>query len=173
MFDLVLRQACVDGHSRPVDLGIRDGTIAAMEPGLSHEGPQEDLAGRYAFPGFVETHIHLDKACILERCPVREGTLDEAISLTAQAKRAFTSEDVYARGQRVLDRAIVQGTTVLRSFVEVDPRAGMRAFEAVKVLKSDYAWAMDIEICAFAQEGLTQEMETYALLDREIGRAHV
>ena len=168
MFDLVLRHARVDGHSGPVDLGVRGGTIVAMEPDLPHDGPQEDLAGRYTFPGFVETHIHLDKACILDRCPVRQGTLAEAISLTAEAKRAFTTEDVYRRGQRVLEQAVLQGTTVLRTFVEVDPRAGMRSFEAVKALKSDYAWAMDIQICAFAQEGLTQEMETYALLDQAL-----
>lgn len=40
----------------------------------------------------------------------------------------------------------------------------MRSFEALKRVKQDYAFAIDIELCAFAQEGLTQEMETYELV---------
>ena len=30
----------------PVDIGIADGRIAALEPGLSADGPEQDLAGR-------------------------------------------------------------------------------------------------------------------------------
>jgi cytosine deaminase len=68
----------------------------------------------------------------------------------------------------VLERAILQGTTLLRTFVEVDPRAGFRSFEAIRQLKEDYRWAIDIEICAFAQEGLTQEPETETMLARAL-----
>jgi cytosine deaminase len=49
-------------------------------------------------PGFVETHIHLDKSRISHRCTIREGTLQQAIAETARAKAAFTEEDIVARG---------------------------------------------------------------------------
>ena len=55
----------------------------------------------------------------------------EAARETAAAKRGFTVEDVYARAQRVLEGAILHGTTRLRTFVEIDPRAGFRSFEAI------------------------------------------
>ena len=72
-------------------------------------------------------------------------------------KRDFTVEDVYARGAHVLERAIVHGTTRMRTHVEIDPRIALRGFEAVKALKRDYAWAIDLSICVFPQEGLTND----------------
>ena len=127
-----------------------------------------NAAGAFACGGFVESHIHLDKACILDRCSICEGTLAEAVRETARAKAAFTEADVYTRAARVVEQAILHGTMRMRSFVEVDPRAGMRSFEAIKRIRDDYAFAMDIEICAFAQEGLTNEPETLVLLDKAL-----
>lgn len=52
----------------------------------------------------------------------------------------------------------------MRAHVEVDPRAGLRSFAAMKRLKRDYAWAIDIQICAFVQEGLTNDPGAEELL---------
>ncbi|UXN68816.1 amidohydrolase family protein [Devosia neptuniae] len=164
-FDFVLRDCHIAPGQPLLDIGVAAGKIAAMAPGLPHEGPSESAGGRYVSAGLVETHIHLDKAGILGRCPICEGTLTEAVTLTAVAKAGFTEDDVYARARHVLEQAIVHGTTRLRTFVEIDPRAGTRSFRALRRLKADCAHLIDIEICAFAQEGLTQEMETLAMLD--------
>jgi len=40
----------------------------------------------------------------------------------------------------------------------------MRGFDAVVSLVRDYKWAIDIEICVFPQEGLTNYPETDELL---------
>ncbi|WP_118133652.1 amidohydrolase family protein [Oceanicella sp. SM1341] len=162
-FDLVISGARI-GAGPPVDIGIRAGRIAAIAPALPGEGPRAGAGGAFAFAGFVESHIHLDKACILERCPVCEGTLAEAISGTAAAKAAFTEADVAARADRVLEMAVLQGTTRMRSFVEVDPRAGLRSFAALTARKAAWGQAIDLELCAFAQEGLTNEPATLDLL---------
>ena len=61
--------------------------------------------------------------------------MQEAIAEVAAAKRAFTEEDVYARGRRTLEKAIVQGTTRMRTHVEVDPRVGLASFDAIRRLK--------------------------------------
>lgn len=156
--DLVLRCARIAGvESGEVDIGIRGGRIAAIEPNLAGDAPEEDLDGRLVIPGLVETHIHLDKSCILDRCRVEQGTLDEAIAEVAAAKRAFTEDDVYDRGRRTLEKAIGQGTTHMRTHVEVDPRVGLRSFNAIRRLKQDYRWAIDLEICVFPQEGLVND----------------
>ena len=99
--------------------------------------------------GFVESHIHLDKSCILERCQSNKGDLDEAIQEAAKAKAEFTVEDVYERGKRTLEKCIVNGTTHMRTHLEVDPVIGLIGLEGIKTLIDDYKWAMDIEICVF------------------------
>jgi cytosine deaminase len=169
LFDLVIRNVRLEGQSELVDIAVRDGKIAHIGGDLRCEAVRvEDGRGRLAFAGFVETHIHLDKACILDRCEICEGTLAEAVRQTALAKRGFEVEDVYGRAARVVEKAILHGTTRMRSFVEVDPRAGLRSLEAIKRIRADYAFAVDIEICAFAQDGLTQEPETFDLLDQAL-----
>ena len=52
----------------------------------------------------------------------------------------------------------------MRTHVEVDPGIGMIGFEAVEQLARDHAWAMDVELCVFPQEGLTNNPGTEELL---------
>jgi cytosine deaminase len=163
--DFVLRDARLAGHeAETVDIGLSGGSIAAIAPGLVCDAPEERLGGRLVVPGFVDTHIHLDKSCILGRCACRLGTLEEAIAEVAAAKRAFTEEDVHARARRTLEKAILQGTTRMRTHVEIDPRIGLRGFHAIARLKRDYAWAIDLQICVFPQEGMTNDPGTEELL---------
>src|SRR5260221_7374671 len=162
--DLILRNARLTDHDGVLDIGVADGRIAALAPGLSVDGRALDLGGRLVVPGLIETHIHLDKTCILDRCAIREGTVQEAIAEVGRAKQAFTAEDIYARGRRTLERCILQGTTRMRTHVEVDPGIAMLGFEAVQQLARDYAWAIEVEICVFPQEGLLNRPGTDALL---------
>jgi cytosine deaminase len=162
--DLILKNARVPEHESALDIGITDGRIAALSPDLAADAPAIDLAGRLVVPGLIETHIHLDKTCILDRCTIREGTVQEAIAQVARAKRDFTAADVYKRGQRTLERCILQGTTHMRTHVEVDPGIGLLGFEAVQQLARDYAWAIDVELCVFPQEGLINLPGTDELL---------
>jgi cytosine deaminase len=165
-FDLILRNARLAADTAPVDIGIRDGRIAALGA-LGHAAAPftADAAGRVVLPGFVDTHVHLDKACLLGRCGHNHGgDLSAAIRAVSELKRDFTEEDVYARGARVLEKAIVKGTTRMRTHVEIDPRIGLRSFAAIKRLKQDYAWAIGLQICAFPQEGLTNDPGAEELL---------
>src|SRR5262249_47101103 len=163
-FDLIFRNAKLRGAVSAVDIGVSQGRIAAIEPKLACEAAEVDLGGRLALPGFVDTHIHLDKACLLGRCDHDHASLGDAIRAVSAMKRYFSVEDVYARGARVIERAIVHGTTRMRTHVEIDPRIGLRGFEAVKALKRDYAWALDLSLCVFPQEGLTNDPGSEELL---------
>ena len=165
-FDLIVRNVRIEEGGDFVDIAVRRDRIAAIESRIRCDALSDvDGEGSFAFSGFVDTHIHLDKACILDRCAICQGTLAEAVQQTAKAKAGFEEADVYLRAARVVEKAISHGTTRMRTFAEIDPRAGFRSFEAIKRVRRDYAFAVDIEICAFAQEGLTNEPQTYDMLD--------
>jgi cytosine deaminase len=163
--DLILRNARIIGNeSVTTDIGIDKGRIAAIAAPLPAEGEELDLAGRLVTPGFVETHIHLDKSRILGRCQAERGDLEEAIGEVAKQKRLFTAEDVYNRAKTTLERAILNGTTHMRTQLEVDPGIGLRGLEGVRPLIGEYKWAIDLEICIFPQEGLLNNPGTDELM---------
>jgi cytosine/creatinine deaminase len=163
--DLILRNARVVGDEGvTTDIGINEGCIAVIQPKLAAEGESLDLAGRLVTPGFIETHIHLDKSRILGRCKAERGDLEEAIGEVAKQKQLFTPEDVYNRAKVTLERAILNGTTHMRTQLEVDPGIGLRGLEGVRPLIEEYKWAIDLEICIFPQEGLLNNPGTDELM---------
>jgi cytosine/creatinine deaminase len=163
--DLILRNARVAGNeSVTTDIGIDKGRIVVVQPNLRAEGETLDLGGRLVTPGFIETHIHLDKSRILGRCKAEKGDLEEAIGEVARQKKLFTAEDVYQRAKITLEKAILNGTTHMRTQLEVDPGIGLRGLEGVRPLVEEYKWAIDLEICIFPQEGLLNNPGTDELM---------
>src|SRR5262249_22445672 len=136
--------------------------VGRLSGATGHE--TSDCAGRVVTPGLIDAHIHLDKALISTRAPSVEGTLAEAIRVTGAAKRDFTVADIRARARRVLDMAVSHGTTSMRSHVEVDPIVGLKGLEALLPLRTEYAPALDLQLCAFAQEGILKAPGTEPLL---------
>lgn len=165
--DLIIRNARLaerPSDSPTVDIGIENGRIAAIEPRLAADGAAFDAAGRLACPGLIETHIHIDKSRIIDRCaPQERRTLSPVVGVVP-LKKGMTVEDVRTRAERTLQECILHGTTRMRTQVEVDPGIGMRGFEAVQSLIDDYRWAIDIQMCVFPQEGLTNYPGTDELL---------
>ena len=74
------------------------------------------------------------------------------------------------RAERTLIECILNGAMRMRTQVEVDPAIGMRGFDAVQSLITDYCWAIDIEICVFPQDGLTNNPGTDELLVEALER---
>ena len=164
--DLILRNARIAGRENepPADVGIEGGRIAAIETGLAAEGEEIDVGGRLVSSGFIETHIHLDKSCLLDRCKSVQGTLEEAIQEVAKAKRNFRPEEVRERAVKTLEKSILQGTTHMRTHLEVDPVVGLRSLDGIQPLIDEYKWAIDLEICVFPQEGLLNNPGTDELM---------
>src|ERR1700731_2518716 len=163
--DLILRNARLADGSRDItDIGIESGRVIAIGPDLPSARETIELGGRLVSSGFVETHIHLDKSGILDRCTSDRGDLEEAIGEVAKAKAAFTPDDVCKRASRTLEKAILQGTTHMRTHLEVDPVIGLRSLEGVLPLIKKYAWAIDLEVCVFPQEGLLKNPGTDELM---------
>jgi cytosine/creatinine deaminase len=164
--DLVVRNARLASapDAPPVDIGIERGKIVAVRPGLAIEAPSYDAAGHLTCAGLVETHIHLEKSRIADRCAPETGRQPMAMERVSAVKHTFTVEDAYRRSEQTLRNCIKFGATRMRPHIELDGGVELRTFEAVAALKRDYAWAIDLELCVFPQEGLTNNPRADALL---------
>jgi len=165
-FDLLLTNARLIDSEAVTDIGVQHGRFVAIAPGLPRDAAEiVDAGGCLVSPGFVETHIHLDKSNIIGRCgcePARNP--HGAMERTSAVKHTFTVEDVNARARATLERAISHGTTTMRTHCEVDPKVGLRGFQGVKALVDAYAWAIDLEICVMPQEGMLDNPGTEELM---------
>ncbi len=163
--DTIVRGARLPRYPGRHDIGIAKSRIVRIAPRIDERGAREIAAdGRVVIPGLVESHFHLDKALLAPGAPAGAGDVAGAIRATAAAKRAFTVEDIAARARRALELAIRHGTTVMRTHVEVDPIVGLKGMEAILPLQRQYAWAVDLQICVFPQEGIHQTPGTEALM---------
>ena len=163
MDDLILRGGIVGGA--PQDLAIREGRIREIRPGIATPaGATLDIAGKLVLPGFVESHIHPDKAFVADRSPGLGRGGPTAQVLVAALKQAFTVEDVYARARRVMRLAVRHGTTAMRAHVEIDPYVGLRGVEALLRLQAELAGLLDLQLVAFAQEGIFHDDASRDLL---------
>lgn len=167
MLDLVIRNARLPDakDGRLVDIGVSGGRIADIAPGIKAEAKSFDAAGSLCCAGLIETHIHLDKSRIIDRCTPEPSRANPSHMERVQAvKAAFTVEDIYNRAKETLEGCLKHGATRVRTHAEIDAPVGVKGVEALKQLAKDYAWAVDLEICVFPQEGLTTAPEADAAL---------
>ena len=163
MIDLKITAASLLGHEGRWDIAL--GTdpngfsqILEVAPKIAASADKViEAQGKLVIPGFVDAHMHLDKALLLDRCNGVEGTFAEAMRETLRAKQSFTVEDIQARARRVIEQAISFGTTAMRTHVEVDPVVGLTGMKALLPLRDEYAWGITLQLAIFAQEGITNQ----------------
>jgi cytosine/creatinine deaminase len=160
---LLLRGGVVGGRRQ--DLAIRDGRIEQVGERLDAAGYRTlEVADRLVLPGFVESHIHPDKAYIADRTRGLSAGGPTPQTLVAELKKGFTVDDVYDRARRVLELAVRHGCTTMRAHVEIDAFVELRGVQALRRLQADFAGVLDLELIAFAQEGIFRDGVTKDLL---------
>jgi cytosine deaminase len=163
--DLVFRKVRLDDAGSLTDVAIVGGKIADIGPNLACRASKEiEGAGRVLIPGLIESHLHLEKAFVMDRKPNRSGTLMEAIAVSAALKPTFTREDIEARARRVLKTLIAFGSTHVRAHAEFDPAQGFTGFDTVLDLRREYADLITIQVAAFPQEGILKAPGTDAMM---------
>jgi cytosine deaminase len=100
-------------------------------------------------PGFVDAHMHLDKAYSLLHVRNRSGTLLEAIANYRAAAPAFAKETIRDRIVMAALRAASYGSATLRSHLDVPVHLGrdvaMRTIEAALEARELVSGAVDIQ----------------------------
>ena len=164
--DLIVKNARPWGKDKPQDFAFAGGRYVDAGKAKMADGARViDAKGKMAIPGFVEPHIHLDKALINEDVRVNvSGTLSEAIEIIWERKKRYTVEDIVGRAGRVIRSAVANGVTRMRSHVDVDNIGGLKPLEGVLEARRRYAGLIDLEIVAFPQEGILKNPGTEKLL---------
>ena len=63
-YDLIVRNAKIVTEDRQTegDIAVKDGRIAAIEPGIKGTATREiDAAARFVLPGGVDSHVHVEQ----------------------------------------------------------------------------------------------------------------
>jgi len=164
--DLIVKNVRVWGEERARDLAFAEGRYVELLRGADLKRVRTvEGQGRLAVTGFIEPHIHLDKALIRDDVrPNVSGGLDEAIEIIWERKRRYTVDDIVARAGQVIESAVAHGVTRMRSHVDVDNIGGLMPLEGVLEVRRRYADLIDLQIVAFPQEGILKNSGTESLL---------
>jgi cytosine deaminase len=160
-YDLIIRNARLKDHGPSVDIGIKDGKIRNIGD-IKDTAPQDreiNAEDNLVIPGFVNSHTHLDKADLLSKMKPSQfgGTLEENRRLIREFKENYTIAEVKERAGRVIREMAKEGITAIRTQVDVDPTAELLPLKAICELRKEHAHLVDIEICAFPQEGVFKQ----------------
>lgn len=154
---LRLLRATLDGRERVID--IAEGRIAAIrDPGEAR--PEAalaiDCAGALTLPGLTDSHVHLDK-CRLG-LPWRPHRAAGSVRARIEDEKALRRENriplAEQGAQALLERMSREGTTSLRTHVDIDDVTGLDHLAQILALRETWSGRMRIEIVAFPQSGL-------------------
>lgn len=157
-----------------VDLGVADGHIVAIEPSgtiACLAADRIDLGERLVLPGFIDGHIHLDKSFVGDKWKPHipcKADFDVRERVSYEKQLLAVAAPIYGRAAALLEQAICNGTTHMRSHVDVDASTGLRHLDAILALREAYRGLVSIEIVAFPQNGILTCPGTAALLDSAI-----
>lgn len=168
MADLLLRNVRIgDGPAVPVV--IREGRIDGIgEEPAAWSGAVLDGGGRLALPGLVDGHAHVDKT--LWGLPWRPHSAGVGLAALIENERTARQElpPVRDRATALFQTYVDNGTSLIRTHVDVDLGNGTTAVEGVLDAATAYAAALDVQVVAFPQSGMLVAPGTADLLEAAV-----
>ncbi|CEG25785.1 amidohydrolase [Bacillus sp. B-jedd] len=117
-----------------------------------------DAKGYLALPTFREMHNHLDKTYLSldwKSCiPVKN--LEERLKYEAMELEEL-APTAQQRASSMIELLLANGSTHIRTHVNIDPYIGLKNLEGVKAALEAYSDKLTYEIVAFPQHGLMRE----------------
>ncbi|HEY9818989.1 MAG TPA: cytosine deaminase [Candidatus Obscuribacterales bacterium] len=168
-YDILLRQGCLLHPDRPsevVDLGIRDGQIAAIAPQIDGTAVTElDVTGQVISPPLVESHVHLDSARTIGNPRWNQsGTLFEGIDIWSDRKKTLTVEEVCDRAVGTLKQQALQGVLFVRSHADVSEPT-LTALQGLLAAREQVKDWMTLQVVAFPQDGIYSQPKNNDLME--------
>jgi cytosine/adenosine deaminase-related metal-dependent hydrolase len=153
------------------DILIEAGRITRIAPD-QQAAPgtvMEDGAGAIVLPGLVEAHTHLDKNLL--GLPWHSNcagpTIPELIENERRLKRQLDMQPERQSARQVV-LSIGNGSTHIRSHVDVDTKHGLWGIEGVMATRERYRAEIDIELVVFPQSGMLTRPGTVELMEEAL-----
>jgi len=158
-------------NSDAIDVLVRAGKISLTGTGLAAPDGVEaiDGGGRLLFPGLIDAHTHMDKTLLglgWYRNEVGPTLMDKIEN--ERALRRERGIDSHQQSSRHARRAIADGTTHIRTFVDIDTEINLKGFEGTMHMREDFKDALDVQIVAFPQSGMLVRPGTVELLEEAL-----
>ena len=170
--DILVRQARLrDGTL--VDIAIKDGVIAAIGKWTEAATHVVDAAGHLVTAPFVNPHLHLCKVWTLPMMSEEAlhayhgagmGQSLSAIDLASKVKEKYAASWIADNARRAVALAALHGNLHIRAFADVDGKAGLEAIDALLTVREEFRGIVELQVVAFAQDGLVREPEAAGLM---------
>lgn len=156
--DLIIKGANLFLGEQGVDVAVAGGRI--VDIGRDLRGPSIEAGGRVLMPGFVDSHMHLDKALfpVLPEEKTLLGARLASLGHAAQIPDERVMDDIYDRSARVVEMAIAHGTTCLKTNILITDHWGLRALDVTRQLVRDYGPRIQIQTCVPFQPDYEQAL---------------
>src|SRR4030095_10819357 len=166
-FDFLIKNAQLRGSAGLTEVGILGGKIASIEEKI--EGSAElviDAQGNLVTEAFVNPHLHLCKVYTRQMMDDEAltgyhaegmGKAMTTIELAARVKEKYAEEWIIKNVRRALAQAALYGHTHIRAFAAVDSKARLEGMKALIRAREEFKGIVEIQVCAFAQDGLARE----------------
>lgn len=174
-YDLIVRNGVLRSDvKKKVDIAIKDGKIVEIAPKIQGRATRElDAEGNLVTESFVNSHLHLckvytlmmmDEAALKDYHSADMGKAMTAIELAAKVKDNYDEKWIIKNVRKAVAFAGRYGCTHIRAFADVDSKAKMEGVKALIRAREEFKGIVDIQVVAFAQDGLIREPGAEALL---------
>jgi cytosine deaminase len=173
-FDILIQRARLRGQSQLADIGIEGGKITALAEHLTGDSELTiDAGGNLVTESFVNPHLHLCKVYTRQMMDDEQltgyhaegmGKAMTTIELAARVKEKYAEAWIIKNVRRALAQAALHGNTHIRAFADVDSKARLEAVKALLRAREEFKGIVEIQVCAFAQDGLRREPGAGALM---------
>ena len=167
-FDILIRSARLRHRGDKLfQIAVHDGKIIEVKENLTGEGKIElDASGSLVTESFANPHLHLCKVytlLMMDEHALKDyhgegmGKAMTAIEQAARVKDDYHASWIIKNVRRVLALAALYGNTHIRAFADVDNKARLEGVKALLQAKAEFKGIVDLQIVAFAQDGILRE----------------
>ena len=176
-YDLIIRNAKLRTDNDNLwDIGIANGAIVTLEKSINGSAITEvDAQNNLVTESFVNTHLHLCKVYTLmmmdDEAMKSYQSADKSMSkamagieLAMKVKEEYDQGWIITNVRKAVALAAYYGNTHIRALADVDSKARLEGIKALIKAREEFKGIVDIQVVAFAQDGIIREPGTADLV---------